>query len=169
MVFIRSACFDPSSGQPLVNPGKREGGGRQKNQKIGEFSFRGILQPTTVNPGVEVSVPCRRRLRKRSGRWKHTYYRYIDITCVSIPCSRRRNKRSGRPCSSESIRSWMTTKIGSQQKQSPEDNPEGGRTSTSASRYNHIEITCVSVLCWRRLRRRSVRPGNSGIIRTMDI
>jgi len=24
------------------------GGGREKNQKVGEFSFRGILQPTTV-------------------------------------------------------------------------------------------------------------------------
>jgi len=30
-----------------VNPGKQEGGGREKNQKIGDFSFRGILQPTT--------------------------------------------------------------------------------------------------------------------------
>jgi len=30
-----------------VNSGKQEGGGREKNQTIGEFSFRGILQPTT--------------------------------------------------------------------------------------------------------------------------
>jgi len=47
IVFIRSACFDLSSGQPRVNPGKQEGGGGAKNQKNGEFSFRGILQPTT--------------------------------------------------------------------------------------------------------------------------
>jgi len=33
---------------------------------------------------------------------------------------------------------WMTTKIGSQYKQSPEDNTGGGRTNTSASRYNHM-------------------------------
>jgi len=45
--FFRSACFDPSSGQPRVNSGKQEGRGREKDQKIGEFSFRGILQPTT--------------------------------------------------------------------------------------------------------------------------
>jgi len=45
--FIRSACFDQSSGQPRVNTGKQEGGGREINQKIGEFFFRGILQPTT--------------------------------------------------------------------------------------------------------------------------
>jgi len=31
-----------------VNPGKQEGGGGENNQIIGEFSFRGILQPTTV-------------------------------------------------------------------------------------------------------------------------
>jgi len=35
-----------------VNPGKQEGGGgRVKNKKIGEFSFRGILQPTTAGKG----------------------------------------------------------------------------------------------------------------------
>jgi len=33
-------------------------------------------------------------------------------------------------------RSWMSAKIGSQRKQSPEDNT-GGRTNTFASRYNH--------------------------------
>jgi len=34
--------------------GNRKGGGRKKNQKIGEFSFRGILQPTTAaEPGLE--------------------------------------------------------------------------------------------------------------------
>ena len=33
----------------------------------------------------------------------------------------------------------MSTKIGSQQKQSAEDNTGGGRTNTSASRYNHIK------------------------------
>jgi len=32
----------------------------------------------------------------------------------------------------------MSTKIGSQQKQSPEDNTGGRRINTSASRYNHI-------------------------------
>ena len=45
--LIRSACFHQSSGQPRVNPGKQEGGGAKKIEKIGEFSFRGILQPTT--------------------------------------------------------------------------------------------------------------------------
>jgi len=43
-----SAFFDQSSGQPGVNPGKQEGGSAEKIKKIGEFSFRGILQPTTV-------------------------------------------------------------------------------------------------------------------------
>jgi len=32
----------------------------------------------------------------------------------------------------------MSTKIGSQQKQSPEHNTGGGRANTSASRCNHI-------------------------------
>jgi len=41
------AWFDQSSGQPRVNPGKQGRGGRETNQKICEFSFRGILQPTT--------------------------------------------------------------------------------------------------------------------------
>jgi len=45
--FIRSARFDQSSGQPRVSPGKQGGGGSRKKRKIGEFSFRGILQPTT--------------------------------------------------------------------------------------------------------------------------
>jgi len=45
--FNRSASFYQSSGQPRVNPGKQERGGRKKNQNIGEFAFRGILQPTT--------------------------------------------------------------------------------------------------------------------------
>jgi len=31
-----------------VNPGKQEGGGEKKIKKIGEFSFQGILQPTTL-------------------------------------------------------------------------------------------------------------------------
>jgi len=31
-----------------VNPGKQEGGEREKNKKVGESSFRGILQPTAV-------------------------------------------------------------------------------------------------------------------------
>jgi len=48
--FIRGACFDQSSGQPRVNPGKQEGGRAHKNQNIGEFSFRGISQSTTA-PG----------------------------------------------------------------------------------------------------------------------
>jgi len=56
MIFlIMSACFDQSSGQPRVNPGKQEGGGREKNKQIGEFYFRGILQPTTGEP--EFSLP----------------------------------------------------------------------------------------------------------------
>ena len=46
-LFIQSACFYQSSGQSRVNPGKQEGGGAKKIKKIGEFSFRGILQPTT--------------------------------------------------------------------------------------------------------------------------
>jgi len=39
----------------------------------------------------------------------------------------------------EGCKSWMSTKIGSHQKQSPTDNT-GGRTNTSASRYNHIRV-----------------------------
>jgi len=46
--LIRGACFYQSSGHPRVNPGKQEREGREKNQKLGEFSFRGILQPTTA-------------------------------------------------------------------------------------------------------------------------
>jgi len=38
----------------------------------------------------------------------------------------------------------MTTKIGSQQKQSPEDNTGGGRTNTSASRYNQFFHECIA-------------------------
>jgi len=34
----------------------------------------------------------------------------------------------------------MSTKFGSQHKQSPEDNTGGGRTNTSASRYNHMQV-----------------------------
>jgi len=36
---IRAACFDPSSGQPLVNQGKQEGEGRENNKKAAEFTF----------------------------------------------------------------------------------------------------------------------------------
>jgi len=33
--FIRGACFDPSSGQPRVNPGKQEGGDvKKKNRRV---------------------------------------------------------------------------------------------------------------------------------------
>jgi len=39
-----------------VNPGKQEGGGAKKNPKIGEFSSRGILQPTTVQM---VAISCK--------------------------------------------------------------------------------------------------------------
>jgi len=39
IVFIRSACFDQSSGQPRVTPGKQEGGGRKKIQKSASFLF----------------------------------------------------------------------------------------------------------------------------------
>jgi len=49
--FIQRACFHQSSGQSRVNPGKQEGGGRKKDQKIGEFYFRGILQETTAARG----------------------------------------------------------------------------------------------------------------------
>jgi len=38
----------------------------------------------------------------------------------------------------------MSTKVGSQQEQSPEDNT-GGRTSTSASRYNQIGTDPTSI------------------------
>jgi len=44
-LVIRSACFDQSSGET----GR---GGRKKNKKIGVFSFRGILQPTTARVRV---------------------------------------------------------------------------------------------------------------------
>jgi len=44
--------IDQSLGQPRVNPGKQEGGGHENNQNIGEFSFRGILQPTTAFTGI---------------------------------------------------------------------------------------------------------------------
>jgi len=37
--FIRSACFDQSSGQPRVNPGKQEGGGREEKKKSVSFLF----------------------------------------------------------------------------------------------------------------------------------
>jgi len=56
--FIRSACFYQSSGQPRVNPGKQEGGGVHKNRNIGEFSFRGILQPTTLVEDAMLMQNC---------------------------------------------------------------------------------------------------------------
>jgi len=37
--FFRSACFDQSSGQPRVNPGKQEGGGAKKNKISASFLF----------------------------------------------------------------------------------------------------------------------------------
>jgi len=37
--FIRSACFDPSSGQTRENPGKQEGGGAKKIKKSASFLF----------------------------------------------------------------------------------------------------------------------------------
>jgi len=47
--FVRSACYDRSSGQPRVNPGKQEGGGgaRKKSKNRPVFFSRYILQPTT--------------------------------------------------------------------------------------------------------------------------
>ena len=45
--FILSACFDQSSDQPRVNRGNRKEGGKKKIKEIGEFHFRGILQPMT--------------------------------------------------------------------------------------------------------------------------
>jgi len=46
--FYPERLFLSIVGQPRVNPGKQERGGeRDKNKKIGEFAFRGILQPTT--------------------------------------------------------------------------------------------------------------------------
>jgi len=47
--FIRSACFDPSSGQPRVNPGKQEvGGGAQKNKKKRRVFFSRYLAANDV-------------------------------------------------------------------------------------------------------------------------
>jgi len=37
--FIRSACFDPLSGQPRDNPGKQEGGDAKKIKKSASFLF----------------------------------------------------------------------------------------------------------------------------------
>jgi len=37
--FIRSACFDPSSSQPRVNPGKQEGGGGGGRDKEKSATF----------------------------------------------------------------------------------------------------------------------------------
>jgi len=56
--FLSGApVFDQSSGQPRVSPGKQEGGGgAKKNQKIGEFSFLGILQPTTFHVSISMSL-----------------------------------------------------------------------------------------------------------------
>jgi len=53
--LLRSACFDQSSGQPRVNPGKQEGGGGKKNQKSASFLF-------------EVSCSQRRPLHRRRHR-----------------------------------------------------------------------------------------------------
>jgi len=38
--FIRSACFDPSLGQPRVNPGKQEGGAQKKSKNRRVFFSR---------------------------------------------------------------------------------------------------------------------------------
>ena len=37
--FFRSACFDQSSGQPRVNPGKQKGGGAKKIKISASFLF----------------------------------------------------------------------------------------------------------------------------------
>jgi len=52
-------------GSSSGKPGETGTGGRKKNQKIGEFSFRGILQPTTA-PNSVARWP--RALRK--DRWR---------------------------------------------------------------------------------------------------
>jgi len=46
-LFNPGRLFYQSSGHPRVNLGKQERGGVKKIKKIGEFYFRGILQPTT--------------------------------------------------------------------------------------------------------------------------
>jgi len=56
-------------GSSSGEPGKQEGGGRQQ-KKIGEFSFRGILQPTTSGARLSPRAPGeagRRKIRMRTG------------------------------------------------------------------------------------------------------
>jgi len=50
--FVRSACYDRSSGQPRVNPGKQEGGGggAKKIKKSASFLFEVYL---AANDGHE--------------------------------------------------------------------------------------------------------------------
>ena len=50
--LIRSACFDQSSGQPRVNPGKQEGGGPQKKSKNRRVFFSRYLAANDggINP-----------------------------------------------------------------------------------------------------------------------
>jgi len=54
--FIRSACFDQSSGQPGVNPGKQEGGGAKKKKNRRVF-FSRYLATNDVRTGC-VRVGC---------------------------------------------------------------------------------------------------------------
>jgi len=58
ILFIRSICFDQSSGQPRVNPGN-QGGGAQKNRTIGEFLFE--VSCSQRRPDVAFA-PCRSQL-----------------------------------------------------------------------------------------------------------
>jgi len=76
-----SACFDQSSGQPRVNPGKQEGGGREKNQNIGELSLRGISQPTTASPWSQTVQP-----KMHIHTYTHIFMNYISI-CIDISIS----------------------------------------------------------------------------------
>jgi len=47
--FYPERLFLSIVGSASGKPGATGTGGREKNRKIGEFSFRGILQPTTAN------------------------------------------------------------------------------------------------------------------------
>ena len=104
--FIRSACFDQSSGQPRVNPGK-QGGGAQKLETSASFLFEvSFLQPTmaasaewrsqsawvsnvrTPRPCSVCGSPrlCQRRERRligaRFGRWHEE--RFGRARCLTV-------------------------------------------------------------------------------------
>jgi len=77
--FIRDACFDPSSGQPRVDPRKQEGGGGAKKiEKSTSFLFEVSRASVLETLAAALKTPT------RNGYNGLTRYTYIDIYIYGI-------------------------------------------------------------------------------------